>query len=43
MADLDFNRPDLAKAVEKLDPSEIDQLPFGVIKLDAQGVTKVFN
>jgi photoactive yellow protein len=43
MPDLDFNRPDLARAVEKLGPNELDQLPFGVIKLDADGVAKVFN
>ncbi len=43
MADLDFNRFDLAKAVEQLGQDEIDQLHFGVIKLDAAGVTRVFN
>jgi photoactive yellow protein len=43
MSEIDLNRPDLAKAVEKLSQSELDQLPFGAIKLDADGVTKVFN
>lgn len=43
MSNFDFNRPDLAKAIEQLTPSELDELPFGVIKLDSDGVTKIFN
>jgi photoactive yellow protein len=43
MSNFDFNRPDLAKAIEQLTPNEIDELPFGVIKLDSDGVTKIFN
>jgi photoactive yellow protein len=43
MSNLDFNRPDLAKQIEKLPVGELDQLPYGVIKLDADGVTRVFN
>jgi photoactive yellow protein len=40
---IDFNRPDLAKAVEALDKPAIDQLPFGVIKLDGAGEVTLFN
>jgi photoactive yellow protein len=43
MPEFDFNRPDLARAIETLDATQIDQLPYGVIKLDADGVTKIFN
>jgi photoactive yellow protein len=43
MPEFDFNRPDLARAIETLDPTQIDQLPYGVIKLDADGGTKIFN
>ncbi|MGA7803831.1 hypothetical protein [Bradyrhizobium sp.] len=43
MPDLDFNLPDLAKQVENLTADQLDELPFGVIKLDADGVTRVYN
>jgi photoactive yellow protein len=43
MPEFDFNRPDLARAIETLDAKQIDQLPYGVIRLDADGVTKIFN
>jgi photoactive yellow protein len=34
---LDFDRPDLARAMEDLTLEEIDDLPFGVILVDAEG------
>ena len=40
---LEFDAPDLAAAVEKLTPAELDQLPFGAAKLDAGGVIRVYN
>jgi photoactive yellow protein len=40
---LQFDTPLLAQAVETLSAEEIDQLPFGVIKLDAGGVVQVYN
>jgi photoactive yellow protein len=43
VADVEFSRPDLAKAVEQLSPGERDQLAFGVIRLDADGVATFFN
>jgi len=39
----DFNDPALARAVEQLTPDQIDDLPFGVIRLDASGVVTLFN
>ncbi|MGY2048486.1 PAS domain-containing protein [Methylobacterium sp. JK268] len=43
MSDLDFDRPDLARAVEGLGPDGIDALPFGVIRLDRQGIVCLYN
>ncbi len=34
---LDFDRPDLAHAMEKLSLEQIDELPFGVIRVDPEG------
>ncbi|MDP2357456.1 MAG: hypothetical protein Q8M31_15535 [Beijerinckiaceae bacterium] len=39
----DFQATRLAEAVEGLSPEALDQLPFGVIKLDPQGVVQVYN
>ncbi len=39
----DFETLKLAEAIEALGPQELDQLPYGVIGLDPQGVVKVFN
>jgi photoactive yellow protein len=39
----DFDTPKLAEAIEALTPDEIDQLPYGVIGLDPQGVVRVYN
>ena len=44
MVDLpNFATPRLADAVGGLQQTEIDQLPFGVVGLDADGVVRVFN
>lgn len=39
----DFNDPALARAVEQLTPDQIDNLPFGVIRLDPNGVVTLLN
>ena len=39
----DFDSPELAKAIEALTADEIDQLPFGVIGIDPEGVVRVFS
>jgi len=43
MQPVTFGDPDLAQRVEALSRSEIDALPFGVIKLDPSGRVVVFN
>ncbi len=35
-ADIDIDMPDLAAAVERLSPEEINTLPFGAIRLDPE-------
>jgi photoactive yellow protein len=37
-ASIDFNAPDIAAQAERASPSDLDGLPFGVIKLDDQGM-----
>ena len=39
----DFATPRLAEVVERLTPQEIDQLPFGVIGLDPEGVVRLYS
>jgi photoactive yellow protein len=39
----DFETSNLAAAVESLSPEEIDRLPFGVVGLNADGSTRVYN
>jgi photoactive yellow protein len=39
----DFHDSQLAHKVEQLSAAQIDELPFGVIRLDAGGVVTVFN
>ncbi len=39
----DFDTTKLAEAIESLTSEEVDQLPFGVIGLDAEGAVRVFN
>ncbi len=41
--DLDFDSEDLAKAVERLPREALDELPFGVVRLDADGVAHFFS
>ena len=40
MTTVDFAAPDVARALEQLSQSEIDELPFGVIHLSADGIVK---
>jgi photoactive yellow protein len=39
----DFDTPNLARAVEDLTPDQVDALPFGVIRLDAQDTVVLLN
>ncbi|MDO8877565.1 MAG: hypothetical protein Q8M24_09670 [Pseudolabrys sp.] len=41
--DVDYEAPDLAARVEALSGEAIDRLPFGVIRLDPEGVIKVYS
>ncbi|ABE40562.1 hypothetical protein RPD_3338 [Rhodopseudomonas palustris BisB5] len=43
MNTVDFHDSDLARTIEQLAPEQIDALPFGVIKLDGNGIVTVFN
>ncbi len=38
-----FDDPDLAASVAGLSAADIDALPFGVIRLDPQGVVRIYN
>ncbi len=40
---LRFDQEDVENALAKLSSEEIDQLPFGAIRLDAQGTILAFN
>lgn len=40
---VDYDAPDLAARIEKLSYQQIDQLPFGVILLDAAGVVQFYS
>ena len=40
---VDFEAPDLAARVERLSPSQIDQLPFGAILLDGEGIVLFYS
>ncbi len=40
---VDFDAPDLAARIEKLDQQGRDALPFGVIELDRSGKVLVYN
>jgi len=42
-AKVDFDAPDLAAQIERLSEQEIDRLPFGVIRLDAEGTVKLYS
>ena len=39
----EFDTKNLAEALEALTTDEIDQLPFGVIAIDPQGLVRVFS
>ena len=41
--DVDFNAPDLAARIEALSQHELDNLPFGVILLDRQGIVLFYS
>ncbi len=38
-----FNTPNLAEAVEALPGDALDELPFGALCLDLQGIVRVYN
>lgn len=40
---VNFDAPDLAAQIEKLEPHEIDQLQFGVVRLDRDGVVDLYS
>lgn len=42
-ADIDFNAPDLAARIENSSQSALDNLPFGVILLDRDGVVRFYS
>lgn len=42
-ASIDFNAPDIAALAEEARQSDLDILPFGVIKLDRQGIVKFYS
>lgn len=39
----DFDTPDLAHAVERMAPEQVDVLPFGAIRLDAAGEVTFYS
>jgi photoactive yellow protein len=39
----DFDTPRLAEAVQDLTPAQIDELPYGVIRLDADETVVLYN
>jgi photoactive yellow protein len=39
----DFDEPQLAQAVERLTEEQIDRLPFGAIRLDADGAVAFYS
>lgn len=42
-ASIDFNAADIAAQAEEASQSDLDALPYGVIKLDRQGVVKFYS
>jgi photoactive yellow protein len=40
---ISFDTPDLARTVEQLSVDEVDQLPFGVIRLDASWTVVTYS
>jgi photoactive yellow protein len=43
MLDIDFNAPNLGTRIETLNQYEIDQLPFGVILLNREGIVLYYS
>ncbi len=41
--DIDFDAPDLAARIEQLSETEIDRLPFGVVRLDPEGLILLYS
>lgn len=39
----DFNTLDLARAVERLDPAQVDRLEFGSVRVDADGAVVFYS
>jgi photoactive yellow protein len=39
----DFDEPELAKAVERLSPKDVHALPYGAVRLDAQGTVIFYS
>ena len=42
-ASIDFNAADIAAQAEQARQSDLDRLPYGVIKLDRQGIVKFYS
>ena len=42
-AEVDYEAPDLAARIERLSEAAIDSLPFGVIRLDAEGIILFYS
>ena len=42
-AKIDFDASDLALQIEQLSQHELDELPFGVILLDPEGIVKFYS
>ncbi len=42
-AEVDYEAPDLARRIEQLSQHELDQLPFGVILLDREGMVLFYS
>jgi len=40
---IDFNAPDLAARIERCSQSDLDNLPFGVIRLDREGIVRFYS
>lgn len=38
-----FDAPDLARAIEALPAEALDALPFGVIRVDGDGIVQIYN
>ena len=41
--DIDFDAPDLAARIEQLTAAQIDSLPFGVVRLDFEGIILLYS